>query len=111
MTQRLCHRDDIAEPGAKGFELERDNREFLMFLVKKDGQVFGYENRCPHAGVNLEWRPDDFLDMDGALIQCSVHGALFLIESGECVGGPCNGQGLTPVPIRVDDQGDIHLAD
>jgi nitrite reductase/ring-hydroxylating ferredoxin subunit len=109
MTEKLCNIEDIREPGAKGFELSRNNREFLMFLVKKDGQVYGYENKCPHAGVNLEWMPDDFLDMDKALIQCSVHGALFLMETGDCVGGPCNGQGLTPVAIRVDEQGDIFL--
>lgn len=110
MTQHLCNVGDIDDPGAKGFELEKDDREFLMFLVKKDGQVYAYQNRCPHARVNLEWRPDDFLDMDKALIQCSVHGALFLIESGDCISGPCNGRGLDPVAIRVDAQGDIYLA-
>lgn len=111
MTEKLCNMSDIDDPGAKGFELSRDNQEFLMFLVKKDGQVFAYENRCPHAGVNLEWRPDDFLDMDKALIQCSVHGALFLIESGECAGGPCNGQGLNSLVIDIDAEGDIYLND
>jgi len=111
MTEKLCNLRDIDEPGARGFELSRDNREFLMFLVKKDGQVYAYENRCPHAGVNLEWLPDDFLDMDRTLIQCSVHGALFLMETGECVGGPCNGQGLTPVDIQVDAEGDIFLVE
>ena len=109
MTEKLCNVDDLQDPGAKGFELMNNNREFLMFVVKKDGQVFGYENRCPHAGVNLEWRPDDFLDMDQQFIQCSVHGALFTVEAGECVGGPCNGQGLNKVEITVDDQGDIFL--
>ena len=109
MNNKLCNVNDIDDPGARGFELSRDNREFLMFLVKKDGQVFAYENKCPHAGVNLEWRPDDFLDMDKALIQCSVHGALFLMESGECVGGPCNGQGLNALSIHIDPQGDIYF--
>ena len=109
MSEKLCNINDISEPGAKGFELRNDYGEFLMFLVKKDGQVYGYENKCPHAGVNLEWRPDDFLDIDKSLIQCSVHGALFTIESGNCVGGPCNGQGLHPVNIDIDDQGDIYL--
>ena len=109
MSIELCHLDEIDDPGAKGFELVVNGREFLMFLVKKDGQVYGYKNHCPHAGVNLEWRPDDFLDMDKALIQCSVHGALFVMESGECAGGPCNGKGLETLKINVDDAGLISL--
>ncbi len=109
MTEKLCNINDLQDPGAKGFELTRNNREFLMFLVKKDGQVFGYENKCPHAGVNLEWRPDDFLDMDSTFIQCSVHGALFSVENGDCIGGPCNGRGLEKVAINIDEQGDIYL--
>ena len=109
MTEKLCNLNEIDDPGARGFELQRGRQEFLMFLVKKDGQVFAYENKCPPAGVNLEWRPDDFFDMDKAMIQCSVHGALFVVESGECAGGPCNGHGLTSLEIEIDDQGDIFL--
>lgn len=109
MTEKLCHIDDIADPGARGFELMRDNQEYLMFLVKRDGQVYGYRNKCPHAGVNLEWREDDFLDMDKAWIQCSVHGAMFVIETGECAGGPCNGKGLEALDIQVDEAGNIFL--
>ncbi len=45
----------------------------------------------------------DFLDMDGALIQCSTHGALFEIESGHCLAGPCQGDRLTPVPFAEED--------
>ena len=32
-------------------------------------------------------------------------GALFLIESGECIAGPCAGQSLTALPGREDEQG------
>jgi len=38
------------------------------------------------------------------MLQCATHGALFLIESGECVVGPCAGQFLQPLPgIEQDD--------
>ena len=109
MTEKLCNINDISDPGAKGFEIARKRNELLIFLVKKDNQVYAYENKCPHAGVNLEWRPDDFLDMDNTFIQCSVHGALFVIDSGDCAGGPCNGQGLKSLDIKIDDNGDIYL--
>ncbi len=99
----LCHIDDISDPGAKGFEVKQGRQTLGLFVVKKDGQVYAYKNECPHARVNLEWQEDDFLDMDNSLIQCSVHGALFVIESGDCAGGPCNGQGLQKLELQIND--------
>ncbi|WP_148053418.1 Rieske 2Fe-2S domain-containing protein, partial [Pseudomonas fluorescens] len=61
--------------------------------------------RCPHRGVGLEWHHDQFLDPSNSLIQCATHGALFLIEDGECVAGPCVGQALTAINRREDAQG------
>ncbi len=66
------------------------------FAVRRDGIAYFYINRCPHRGIPLEWQPDKFLDQSASLIQCATHGALFLIESGECVAGPCAGQASEP---------------
>lgn len=91
----LCHVDDIEEGAAKGFEVANK----YLFAVKKDGQLFLYYNYCPHLGTPLEWQEDQFLDSDGALIQCSTHGALFLIDSGQCILGPCKGKQLKAIPF------------
>jgi len=109
MLEQLCHINDVSDPGAKGFKLKQGRKERLLFIVKKGGQVFAYENKCPHAGLNLEWKDDDFLDTEKNHIQCSVHGALFTIEDGNCIGGPCNGDSLTSADIEVDKDGHIHL--
>jgi nitrite reductase/ring-hydroxylating ferredoxin subunit len=93
----LCDLDAVPEAGAKGFEVGSDS----VFAVRRDGRIYLYRNRCPHRGVELNWLEDQFLDRDGTLIQCALHGALFVIESGECVAGPCLGQRLTPVPFEV----------
>lgn len=107
MTQqiRLCHINDIDEQCSKGFEIN----DTSLFAVKKDGQIFVYQNHCPHLGVELNWLEDQFLDSDNALIQCATHGALFLIESGECVAGPCMGEVLTSIMHTQDDSGDIFI--
>ena len=96
----LCHLDDIPDQQSKGFKVGDDN----IFAVKKDGQVYIYRNSCPHLGVELNWQEDKFLDMDGMLIQCSTHGALFLIEDGACVSGPCQGQQLQAVEFEIVDK-------
>ncbi|ARN72997.1 Rieske (2Fe-2S) protein [Oceanicoccus sagamiensis] len=101
----LCHIDDIADEQSKGFNVDNDT----FFAVKKGGQIYLYRNSCPHLGVELNWQQDKFLDMDGMLIQCSTHGALFLIEDGECVSGPCQGQQLQAVAFEIID-GQISLS-
>ena len=98
---RLCHVNDIDEGASKGFEIN----DKKLFAVKKDAVIYVYENRCPHLGIELEWLEDQFLDSEGALIQCSTHGALFLIEDGNCISGPCAGQQLRPIDtvIQADE--------
>jgi nitrite reductase/ring-hydroxylating ferredoxin subunit len=98
---RLCAPDELAEGQSRGFEIAEEK----LLAVRKDGQLYAYRNRCPHRGIPLEWLPDQFLDASASLIQCATHGALFLIESGECVAGPCAGQSLQELAIREDDQG------
>lgn len=79
-----------------------------IFVVHKDGNFFAYYNKCPHTGATLEWQEDQFLDLDKALIQCATHDALFMIDSGECVAGPCVGDSLQPLPVIIKDD-HLHL--
>lgn len=104
----LCTSSHLPEAHSKGFALG----EHALFAVRRQGQVFVYKNRCPHRGIPLEWQPDQFLDSSASLIQCATHGALFLIENGECVAGPCEGQSLTVIKSREDAVGiwvSLHL--
>jgi len=99
MTQRveLCKVSDIPDDDSRGFNVAGH----LLFAVKKDGCIYVYLNRCPHLGINLEWNEHRFLDSEAALIQCSTHGALFLIDTGDCVAGPCLGKALTTVVHEI----------
>ncbi len=81
-----------------------------LFAVRTAAGVVVYRNRCPHAGFELNWLPDRFLDRDGHYIHCQVHGALFDIATGHCVAGPCAGQHLESIPVQILD-GDLTLED
>ena len=105
---RLCALTDIEEPGSRGFSIKTSAGDLALFVVKKHGEVFGFKNICPHTGVGLDWMPHRFLDLEQALIICATHGALFEIDSGLCVSGPCIGEKLEPVYVRVV-QGEIFL--
>ena len=94
----LCNLDDLEEQQA--IELSIDDRR--LFAIRQDNQLHAYWNICPHLGIPLNWAPDRFLDLDKTLIQCSSHGALFHIDSGECIAGPCTGDHLQQVELRID---------
>jgi len=94
---------DIAhfEPGqCKGFSAHGIDG----FVVYDGEQFYCYRNQCPHLGTNLEFTPDQFLNIDQSMIQCTLHGALFEIETGKCLFGPCIGQSLIAIPCIKMDQ-------
>lgn len=99
---RLCRLDDLPDPGARNFVLQIGERYFHGFVVRQGVQVRGYVDRCPHMGLPLAQRPDDYLAPGGDLIACSWHGALFRPADGACLGGPCAGAGLTPWPVALE---------
>ena len=95
---------ELSDPGSMGFSLPLQGETLEGFLVQKETRVFAYRNRCPHTGAPLDWSPDQFLDPDAAFIQCAMHGALFQIENGLCVFGPCVHQQLEPLPLTIRDE-------
>lgn len=100
---RLCRLDELPDPGSRGFSLRTDAGLQDIFVVRRGEAVFAYLNCCPHTGSPLDWQPDQFLNLERSLIQCSTHMALFRIEDGHCLAGPCAGQGLEPVDVTVTD--------
>ena len=93
----LCHVSDIPLGGARALA---PGPELSLFAVRTADHVHVYRNRCPHAGFELNWLPDRFLDRSGRYIHCQVHGALFEIDSGTCLAGPCPGARLEQVAVR-----------
>lgn len=100
---RLGPLDQIADGAARGYVLEMRAGRFHGFVVRRGGAVFGYVDHCPHMGLPLAQTLDAYLSVDGALIQCAWHGALFEVGDGRCVGGPCAGARLRPWPVAVAD--------
>ncbi len=93
--------DDVVDGAARNFVLQMRQGRFHGFVVRRDETVFGYVDRCPHAGLPLAQALDQYLTPDGLLIAYSWHGALFDVGDGTCVAGPCAGQRLAPWPVVV----------
>jgi len=97
---RLCHIDDIEEGHSLGVDLSEQQS---YIVVKKYGDIHVYLNRCPHLDIRLEWQENKFLDHERTFIECSTHGALFEIDTGNCIIGPCQGDQLTLVEFDIVD--------
>lgn len=95
----LCALDDIDDPGSKTFVVQADGRRLGVFVVRRGDRVWGYVNSCPHVGSPLDWENGQVLDSSRTHLLCASHGALFEIETGLCLRGPCAGKALTPYPV------------
>ena len=98
----ICRLDDLEVAGARGFTIGTGDWPLRGFVVRINDEVRGFINHCPHSGHPLNLRPHRFLTADSSLILCSSHGALFEKLTGLCVAGPCAGQSLRPVPLKVE---------
>ena len=101
--QKLCALAELADCQARAFTLNHNGSVQPIFIVRDGDHWYAYRNSCPHTGVNLDWVKHQFLDLDGAHIQCATHGALFRKQDGYCIFGPCRGESLLPLPLRVQD--------
>lgn len=100
----LCRISDIPDGQSKGFPAAPGAFTGL-FAVRRGSHVRVYVNSCPHIGVPLDAVPDRFLDAKKQNILCSTHGARFRVEDGFCTSGPCYGESLEAVPVRIDEFG------
>ncbi|NQV54762.1 MAG: Rieske (2Fe-2S) protein [Rhodospirillales bacterium] len=101
-SERILSLAEIEDGAAKGFEVEVAGKRQMLFGIRHGDDVHVYINSCPHIGTPLNFLPDRFLTMDGKHINCSTHGALFTIEDGMCIAGPCKGRPLRQIPSHVE---------
>jgi nitrite reductase/ring-hydroxylating ferredoxin subunit len=96
----VCSSADLSDGGlAQVFDLQEYGQPTRAFVLRFEGRVVGYLNRCAHVPAEMDWQPGHFLDDSGRWILCSIHGAAYDPATGHCVAGPCAGRSLTPVKV------------
>ncbi len=107
----ICAAADLAEAGkAVRFEVVRHGRREPAFVLRYAGQPRAYLNRCGHVPAELDFQPGEFFDHSRLYLICSLHGALYDPETGQCLSGRCNGHGLIPLHA-VEQDGAIYIKD
>jgi nitrite reductase/ring-hydroxylating ferredoxin subunit len=118
---RVIARVEELSPGSvKKFWLICQKYRLDAFLINDRGSFHAYINRCRHMPTPLDFVRDEFLSDDGRFLRCYTHGALYEFATGLCIDGPCKGESLYRLPLRIDrgevlvgcPEGDLrHLAD
>jgi nitrite reductase/ring-hydroxylating ferredoxin subunit len=103
--KRICESAALADGGdGVRFSLIAGGIAHEAFVVRHQGKVVAYLNRCAHTGLELDWIAGRFLDSERRWLICAAHGALYEPATGACAGGPCAGRGaLAPVPVLEID--------
>jgi nitrite reductase/ring-hydroxylating ferredoxin subunit len=102
-VRRICSSGDLSGTAAVRFDLPRDGAGVVPvegFAYRAaDGSVRAWLNVCPHRLQPVDLGDGRLFNRGGEL-ECAAHGARFDPASGACVGGPCEGRGLTALDAR-----------
>ncbi|MBI3527368.1 MAG: Rieske 2Fe-2S domain-containing protein [Betaproteobacteria bacterium] len=101
----LCMLAEIPDKGAKEVVFGEGYDSFRVLLLRSGEGVRAYRNRCAHVHIPLNYEPDVFHILDGEVLMCAHHGAMYRIADGMCFDGPCEGASLMPIPVVVKDDG------
>lgn len=102
-SQKICALNDIPDGGSTLINAQIENKDYNLIAVRKGSRVFLYNNSCPHIGAPLDFKPGQFLNLEKTHILCANHGALFDIETGRCIAGPCADDHLDSIESSVEN--------
>lgn len=103
----LCNSADLLNGGpAVPFDVVFGGQICRAFVIRYQGQVHAYLNRCAHVAMEMDWLPNRFFDDSGRWLLCSTHGAVYQPDTGACADGPCRG-GLVKIALTERD-GMVH---
>lgn len=103
--RRICASSDLVD-GSDGvrFETTLAGQRTPAFVIRYQGTVYGYLNRCGHVPVEIDWQQGKFFDHSGIYLICATHGALYAPDTGNCLSGRCAGRGLKQILVSEHDE-------
>lgn len=83
---------------------KKSSPQLNLILLKTDGHVKAFHNKCSHFGVPLNVLPEyGFFSDNKKSLVCQVHYAKYSPEDGHCQKGDCDGNGLEKIEITIDE--------
>ncbi len=103
--------EDFPDPSATPVRYCAGDREVALLVVRRGTELCAYLDLCPHMFLPLTQRGRRVLSADRERLRCTNHGAEFAVADGRGLSGPGSACGLTPVPLRLEPDGTVRVAD
>ncbi|CAM3951838.1 Rieske 2Fe-2S domain-containing protein [Vreelandella rituensis] len=107
---RLVKEEELLPNSTLSLTLENEKGRFPLLLIKLESTLVAYVNACPHQYLPLDQRGKRILSQDGEILRCTNHEASFSTRTGEGVGGHGLGCALDAVPVSVEEDGWVVIA-
>jgi nitrite reductase/ring-hydroxylating ferredoxin subunit len=106
----VCPSQALADGQHLKLTITFEGREAECLLLRFDGQIYAYINRCVHMPRRLDGEEARVFDHTGRYLRCSMHGIVYRPETGASVSAMCEGEQLRAVTVYEED-GEVGIAD
>ena len=110
MSSKLCQLTEIPENSGLAVDCEGPDGRRRIVIFRTNSGPKAYLDICPHQGRSFEFAPGEYLLDERDTLICPHHGASFELASGSCLSGPCQGDRLSRVEIKLIGSA-VHLAE
>ena len=106
----VCASDALANGQHRKLKMVFEGREEECLVVRFDGKVYAYINRCVHMPRRLDCEQERVFDTTGRYLRCSMHGIVYKPQTGASVSTMCEGDKLRAVEA-YEENGEVGIAD
>jgi nitrite reductase/ring-hydroxylating ferredoxin subunit len=106
----VCPSEELADGQYLKFALGFEQRNEECVLFRFAGKVYAYLNRCVHMPRRLDCEEKQIFDRSGRYLRCSMHGIVYIPETGTSISTMCEGEQLRAVTVYEAD-GVVGFAD
>jgi nitrite reductase/ring-hydroxylating ferredoxin subunit len=106
----ICPSHELGEGQYRKLKMLFEGREDECLLLRFDGKVYAYINRCVHMPRRLDCEQKTVFDHTGRFLRCSMHGIVYTPQTGASVSTMCEGEQLRAVEV-YEEGGEVGFVD
>jgi nitrite reductase/ring-hydroxylating ferredoxin subunit len=105
-----CPSVELANGQYRKLTLLFEGHEEECLLLRFEGEVYAYLNRCVHMPRRLDGEEPRVFDHSGRYLRCSMHGIVYAPQTGASVSTMYEGERLHVVDV-YEENGEVGIAD
>jgi len=106
----VCAAAALADGEYRKLRLVFEKRDEECVVLRFEGAVYAYINRCVHMSRRLDCERKQVFDATGRFLRCSMHGIVYQPQTGASLSTMCEGERLRAVEVYEED-GEIGIDD